>query len=340
MPLAIQQSSRLRRLERWINSKKVDCAAIMGPYARWYFGQIENQTVYIILDFTTKNDKFLIAMISALQGKRTVPLYWTIGLANTKGVSRNALAHQALRQVAEWVPKDKKVVFIADREFRSKEYRKIISKELKWNFVLRLSADKTHLFFADGSPLPKDRFTLLQKEEKDGTISNYCPLNKLKIKEGEAYYFSSIRLTATKDGPYQVAAVWEKGAKEAWLLVSDLPDPTILPKIYAKRWAIESTFRDLKSYGFDLEASRIKDMQRFNRLLIGITLAYGWAVRIGHSLDESDQRHLVDRGTKDKLSVYRMGRDWLLHLWDMGDLSATNYYFGRVPTYKEPDYVR
>ena len=127
MPLAIQQSSRLRRLERWINSKKVDCAAIMGPYVRWYFGQIESKTVYIILDFTTKNDKFLIAMVSALQGKRTVPLYWTMGLANTKGVSRNALAHQALRQVAKWIPKDKKVIFIADREFRSKEYRKIIS---------------------------------------------------------------------------------------------------------------------------------------------------------------------------------------------------------------------
>lgn len=114
-----------------------------------------------------------------------------------------------------------------------------------------------------------------------------------------------------------------------------MPDPTILPRIYAKRWAIESTFRDLKSYGFDLEASRIKDVDRFNRLLIGITLAYGWAARIGHSLDQSGQRHLIDRGTKDKLSVYRMGRDWLLHLWDMGDLSASKYYFANVPVYKE-----
>ena len=57
-------------------------------------------------------------------------------------------------------------------------------------------------------------------------------------------------------------------------------------------------------------------------------------------LDQSDQRHLVDRGTKDRLSVYRMGRDWLLHLWDLADLSATYYYFGQVRTYKEPDYVK
>lgn len=131
MPLAIQQSSRLRRLERWLNSKKIDTAAIMGPYARWYLGQIKSSTVYLILDFTTKNDQFLIPLVSALEGKRSIPLYWTIGLANTKGVSRNALAHQVLRQVAKWVPEDKKVVFIADREFRSKEYRKIVSGPAK-----------------------------------------------------------------------------------------------------------------------------------------------------------------------------------------------------------------
>ncbi len=196
------------------------------------------------------------------------------------------------------------------------------------------------MFFADGSRLPKERFTIQEREGKDGKIGHYCHLNKLEIKEGEAYYFSGIRLTLKKDGPYQIAAVWDKGAKEAWLLVSDLPDPTILPKIYTKRWAIESTFRDLKSYGFNLEASRIKDVERFNRLLIGVTLAYGWAARIGHLLDQSGQRHLVDRGTKDKLSVYRIGRDWLLHLWDMADLSAIHYYFGNVQTYKEPDYMK
>ena len=340
MPMITRQRSRLRRLERWIDNKKVDCAKIMGPYTKWYFSQIDSQTIYIILDFTTKKDKFLIAMVSALQGKRTIPLYWKTGLANTKGVSRKALAHQALRQVAKWVPEGKQIIFIADREFYSTEYRKIISKELKWNFVLRLSADQTYMFFADGSPLPKERFTIQEREGKDGKIGYYCHLNKLEIKEGEAYYFTGIRLTLKKDGPYQIAAVWDKGAKEAWLIVSDLPDPTILPKIYAKRWAIESTFRDLKSYGFNLEASRIKDIERFDRLLIGVTLAYGWAARIGHLLDQSGQRHLVDRGTKDKLSVYRMGRDWLLHLWDMGDLSASHYYFGNVRRYKEPDYMR
>ena len=106
MPMLTRQRSRLRRLERWIQNKKVDCAQIMGPYTRWYFSQIDSQTIYIILDFTTKTDKFLVAMVSALQGKRTIPLYWETGLANTKGVSRKALAQAALRQVAKWVPKD------------------------------------------------------------------------------------------------------------------------------------------------------------------------------------------------------------------------------------------
>ncbi len=73
MPMITRQRSRLRRLERWIDNKKVDSAKIMGPYTKWYFSQIDSKTIYIILDFTTKKDKFLVAMVSVLQGKRTIP---------------------------------------------------------------------------------------------------------------------------------------------------------------------------------------------------------------------------------------------------------------------------
>jgi ATP phosphoribosyltransferase len=89
---------------------------------------------------------------------------------------------------------------------------------------------------------------------------------------------------------------------------------------------------DLKSYGFDLEASRIEDPERFNRLLLGLTLAYGWAVRIGHWLDQSGQRLLVDRGRTPKQSAYRLGRYWLIHLWSLGSDEIEKVHFAKVPT--------
>ena len=330
MPLQIKQRSRLRRLERWIASEKVEPIIIMAPYAKWYLSQLKDPTLYMVLDFTTNTDKFLIAMVSVIIGKRTVPLYWTIGLAKECGVSRKKLSQEAVRQVAKWVPKGKNVVFIADREFRSREWRKLIQKELKWHFVLRLSRDKTYVFFEDGSIFPDLK---LEKNEDGDYV---CALNKLTIKKGEAYYYKGVRLTLKKDGPYQLAIVWDEKAKEPWILVSDLKDPKILPDIYARRWAIESTFRDLKSYGFDIEASRITDINRFNRMLIGVCLAYGWAVRIGHYLDQTGHRHLVDRGSKHKLSLYRIGRHWLLHLWGLGSPTAHRFNFGHVPFPRPP----
>jgi hypothetical protein len=311
MPLRIRQRSRLRRLERWVASEKVDPMAVMSPISRWLLRRVKDRRIYLILDFTTKKNEFLIAMVSLLWGKRTIPLGWTIGLANTKGVSRRALSQQAVRQVAPWVPKGKTVVFIADREFRSTAWRRLLKKELGWHFVIRLTAGRTNVYLPDGSKF------LLQN---------------LKVEKGEAHYWSGVYLTIAKDGPYQLAAVWVEEADEPWLVVSDLDDPKLLTDIYAKRWGIESTFRDMKSYGFGLEASRIEDIERFNRLLLALALAYGWAVRVGQWLDQSGQRLWVDRGRTPKQSAYRLGRYWLVYLWTMGDDQITLVQFANVPT--------
>jgi hypothetical protein len=311
MPLKIRQRSRLRRLERFLDSQKVEPMAVMAPIARWFLKQVKEPCLYLVLDFTTKKDQFLIAMVSLVWGKRTIPLAWTIGLANTKGVSRRALARKAVRLVAEWIPKNKRVLFIADREFRSKEWRRLLKKELNWHFVIRLSADRTFAYFPDGS------------------VRRLCDLN---VQKGETHYWTGVYFTLQRDGPYQLAAVWSEEADEPWLLISDLADPKALPDIYGKRWSIESTFRDFKSYGFDLEASRIEDMDRFNHLLLGLALAYGWAVRIGHWLDQSGRRLLVDRGRKPKQSAYRLGRYWLVYLWTLGSEQIEQVHFASVPT--------
>ena len=311
MPLQIRQRSRLRRLERFLDSRKVEPMAVMAPVARWLLKQVETPCLYLVLDFTTKKDLFLIAMVSLVWGKRTIPLAWIIGLANTKGVSRRALAEQVVRLVAEWIPKHESVIFIADREFRGTHWRRLFEKELHWHFVIRLSADRTFVYLPDGS---------------------VCRLCDLKVQKGEARYWKGVYLTLQKDGPYQLAAVWAKEADEPWLLISDLADPKVLPDIYGRRWGIESTFRDLKSYGFDLEASRIEDLDRFHRLLLGLALAYGWAVRIGHWLDQSGQRLLVDRGRTPKQSAYRLGRYWLVHLWIVESERIEEVHFASVPT--------
>lgn len=317
MLLRIRQRSRLRRLERLLASQKkvqgqpITPMMVMAPVARWFLHRA-GSTVYLVLDFTTQRDQFLIAMVSLVWGKRTIPLAWALGPANTKGVSRKALAYQALNQVAAWMPAGKEVIFIADREFRAQHWRQHLQKKLGWHLVIRLSADQTFVF------LP------------DGTTCRLQDLAQQAVRGAPGRYWSGVRLLAQQAGPYNLAVVWDAAADEPWLLVSDLAAER-LPSIYLKRWSIESTFRDWKSYGFDLETSRIEEQDRFDRLLLVLALAYGWAVRVGHWLDQSDQRHLVDRGRTPKQSAYRLGRYWLLYLWFMADPRSAALDFERVP---------
>jgi hypothetical protein len=317
MPIGLRQRSRLRNLERLLTSQKkkqgqpITPMARMEPVARWFLRRA-GPTIYLVLDFTTQRDQFLVALVSLVWGRRTIPLAWALGAANTKGVSRRELARQAVNQVAAWMPAGVEVIFIADREFRAQHWRAQMM-QLGWHFVFRLSAADTFVFFSDG------------------TVSRLGDLAQAAVCGAPGDYYTSVYLTAQKAGPYQLAVVWDAAAEEPWLLVSDLADPARLPGIYGKRWSIESTFRDFKSYGFDLEASRIADQDRFDRLLLVLALSYGWAVRVGQALDQTGQRHLVDRGRTPKQSAYRLGRYHLTYLWTMDDAASAQFHFDQVP---------
>jgi len=51
---------------------------------------------------------------------------------------------------------------------------------------------------------------------------------------------------------------------------------------YKKRWGIESLFGALKSRGFNLEDTHLKDSERLSRLLALLALAFTWAFVVGH----------------------------------------------------------
>ena len=50
---------------------------------------------------------------------------------------------------------------------------------------------------------------------------------------------------------------------------------------YGARWAIEPTFSDFKSRGFDLDASQLEHADRLERLILIMSLAMYWCVRTG-----------------------------------------------------------
>lgn len=71
-------------------------------------------------------------------------------------------------------------------------------------------------------------------------------------------------------------------------------------------------FSDEKSRGFNLEATRLTNPDRLERLLVAVTLAYLWIMEVGalvvhHSL----WRQVDNRGAQRSVSLCQIGLRWL-----------------------------
>ncbi len=79
---------------------------------------------------------------------------------------------------------------------------------------------------------------------------------------------------------------------------------------YGKRWAIETLFGILKSRGFNLEDTHLKEMERLSKLVALLTLAMCWALRTGDWLTQQKAIPIKKHGRKAK-SVFRVGCDYI-----------------------------
>src|SRR5262249_35701441 len=87
---------------------------------------------------------------------------------------------------------------------------------------------------------------------------------------------------------------------------------------YKNRWGIESLFGALKSRGFNLEDTHLKDSERLSRLLALLALAFTWAFVVGLWQASVKELKLKKHGSTPK-SIFRRGLDILcrLVLWKL-----------------------
>jgi hypothetical protein len=82
-----------------------------------------------------------------------------------------------------------------------------------------------------------------------------------------------------------VATNWgmghEAGHEEPWMIAMECLPTRAAVQDYGARWAIEPTFSDFKSRGFNREASQLEHADRLERLMLIMALAMYGCVRVG-----------------------------------------------------------
>lgn len=195
-----------------------------------------------------------ILMLSICYKGRALPVMWEMldkkGNSNTE--ERKALLNRFIRLFG----RERIDVFTADREFIGKEFFAYL-KAASIPFVIRLK---------------KSEITT-NSQGLDVTIDGlfyHLKPGESKTLEGQRQLWEqSVFLTGKKlpDG-------------ELLIVASDKPLSDALTA-YAKRWQIETLFECLKTRGFNFEDTHITDLDKIDRMLSVLTIAYCWAYKTG-----------------------------------------------------------
>jgi hypothetical protein len=275
LQLRILFESRRRKLQRFLVLPQISFKTLWFPILlAWvqqnYTGQ---EWLYLSIDRTSWGQVNLL-IISLIVDKRAIPIY---GQLLEKLGSSNLVEQQRVILPALELFKDYRVMVLGDREFCSVKLGNWL-KEKRTNYCLRLKRDE-----------------YIEREE-----GLWLELQQLGLKPGHHLFLEGVRVTKLKGAkPFNVAAKWQrsyrtKAAAEAWFILTNLTSVEQAISAYRKRFGIEEMFRDIKSGGYHIEDTALRE-ERFISLVVLVTLAYAAATLQGQRIKQKGVQKYVGR---------------------------------------------
>ena len=80
---------------------------------------------------------------------------------------------------------------------------------------------------------------------------------------------------------------------------------------YKERWQIETLFKGLKSSGFNVEHTHLRDLERIERLMLLVMIAFVWCYKIEDYIDTHLKTIRIKPDGKRVISVFKYGLDYL-----------------------------
>lgn len=313
-PVRARLVSRVQRLRRFLDNDHICSEAWFRPVARKILARFRgsDQPLRLVLDTTKVGPDRQIASVSVAYRKRALPLAWT-AVEKPKGhldtdqildVLQPAAAHieaVAASSAAEMPP----IWVLGDSEFGQIDVIEWVEQR-GWHYVLRVYGHYT------ARPEPASG-------ESSASDDTFRRVGDWTLQEGQTREIGPVVLT--KDRRHRGVHLllhWGEGYDDPWYLVSDQPVGPSTRRHYSRRMWTEELYGDLKGHGVDLQATRVRQPQRLERLVLGVAITYVWLIALGSSVVKRGLRSMVDRKSRRDKSYFRIGMDWLEHrlTWD------------------------
>jgi hypothetical protein len=280
--------SHQRRFRRWLSNRRIDAVAAHHALMQQALSQWQPQRLYLSLDTTVVWNCFCIIWVGVVYRGRTVPIAWRV-VAQSSSTVRLWTIQRVLRQAARLMPDSGTIVLLADRGFADGKLMKYLRENLGWHFRIRIK--RSFAFQLEGQ---------------------WRKVSSVKLQPGHAYFTPAVAVGKTN--PYSslyLAFAHDKQSDEDWVIVSDEPTTVQTFAQYRLRFQVEESFLDLKSNGFNLEASRVRDKFALSQLCSVIALTMLFLVLQGLQVVASGKRRQVDAHWKRGMSYLKIGWNWI-----------------------------
>jgi len=250
--------------------------------------------IVVALDWTEfdKDDQATIALYLITSHGRATPLLWkTVRKSELKN-RRNDYEAEVIERLHEILPDDIDVTVLADRGFGDQKLMSYLQM-LGWFYAIRFR-QVIHVTYG-GRTMP---------------AAGWIPIS------GHAKMLQDVLITADKTSIPAVVLKHQKGMKEAWCIATNRTDlgAAGVVKLYARRFTIEETFRDIKDnhFGMGLSTTRIGSPKRRDRLLLLSAIAQALLTLLGAAgeacgLDRTLKANTVKTRT---MSLFNQGCCW------------------------------
>jgi len=281
----------VKQVDRLLSNAGVEVWSLFAHWVPYAIGP--RKRIVVAMDWTDFDpDGQATIMLSLLtRHGRATPLLWlTVDKATLKE-HRNAYEDRVLMRLSEVLQEGVRVLIVADRGFGDQKLYHLLEHQLKFDYVTRF---RGNIYVTDA-----------QGERR--TAAEWVGV------AGRARTLRGAHVTADQYPVGTVVCVQAKDMKEPWCLAASTTTESARTLIdyYAKRWGIESSFRDTKDLRFGMGMSwvRIGSPARRDRLWLLNAFAVVLLSLLGAAGEALGyDRHLKANTVKQRThSLFRQG---------------------------------
>jgi len=214
-------------------------------------------------------------------GNVGLPIYFEM-LDNKRGNSNTTDRQNIMEKCINLLAFRGIEVVVMDREFIGHSWLKYL-KEHKIKFCVRV---------------PKSHYITL-KNECTYTIEELLATKKER-------FYHDVRV----DGLWVNLHIKELTNGEFLYLIGTFSAKE-LGNLYRKRWCIETFFQSLKTRGFDLKSSHLRNIDKFKKLFALVCIAFTICLTIGRTYLSKVQKIRINKKGYPVKSLFRRGLDWM-----------------------------